>query len=191
MTPASIALLALAMSADAFAAAIGKGTSLHRPGWAEALRTGAIFGAIEALTPVFGWLLGQAAAPYVKAVDHWIAFGVLALLGVRMVFAGLRAHGATSLAEKPTRHSFWLLAMTGLGTSIDALAVGVGLAFVDVGIVPIGLAIGATTFAMVTAGVMLGRVLGAVAGRRAELLGGIILIGIGTTILAEHLGGRA
>lgn len=191
MSFAAIVLLALAMSTDAFAAAIGKGSALHRPRFMEALRTGAIFGTIEALTPILGWLMGVAAAPYVKAIDHWIAFGVLALLGVRMVFGGLQADEADGPADKPARHSFWLLAATGLGTSIDALAVGVGLAFVDASILPVALAIGATTFVMVTAGVMLGRVLGAVAGQRAEIVGGIILIGIGTAILVEHLGGRA
>jgi manganese efflux pump family protein len=189
MSLAAIVLLALAMSTDAFAAAIGKGSALHRPRFIEAVRTGAIFGTIEALTPIFGWLLGVAAAPYVRAIDHWIAFGVLGLLGTRMVFAGLNADDDDRPADKPASHSFWLLAATGLGTSIDALAVGVGLAFVDASIVPIALAIGATTFVMVTIGVMLGRVLGAVAGRRAETVGGIILIGIGTAILVEHLGG--
>ena len=78
--------------------------------------------------------------------------------------------------------------LTGFATSIDAMAVGVGLAFLDVNIVPIAAAIGLTTFLMVTAGVMLGRMLGAVAGKRAEIMGGLLLIGIGTAILYEHLG---
>lgn len=81
MNPLSIALLALAMSADAFAAAIAKGAALARPSWREALRTGLIFGSIEAITPLVGWALGSAAAPYVAAWDHWIAFAVLGLLG--------------------------------------------------------------------------------------------------------------
>src|SRR3982751_4735723 len=89
MNLASTALLALAMSTDAFAAAVGKGTALERPRWSEALRTGLIFGTIEALTPVVGWALGLAAASYVQAWDHWIAFGLLAILGVRMILAGL------------------------------------------------------------------------------------------------------
>jgi len=186
MNFASIALLALAMSTDAFAAAVGKGTALENPRWREALRTGAIFGTIEALTPIIGWLLGLAATRYVTAWDHWIAFVLLGGLGLRMIIAGLKVSTQDG-SPKPSRHSFWLLAMTGCATSIDAMAVGVGLAFLDVSIVPVAAAIGLTTFLMVTAGVMLGRVLGAVAGKPAEIVGGVLLIGIGTAILYEHL----
>lgn len=185
----STALLALAMSTDAFAAAIGKGTTLHRPRWAEALRTGVIFGAIESLTPLVGWALGLAAAQYVKAWDHWIAFVLLGGLGLRMIVAGLRAP-APDATVRPNRHSFWVLALTGFATSIDAMAVGAGLALIDERIVPIAAAIGLTTFAMVTLGVMVGRLLGAAAGRRAELAGGLVLVGIGVMILAQHLGAQ-
>ncbi|KAG0758096.1 hypothetical protein G6F22_019742 [Rhizopus arrhizus] len=90
-------------------------------------------------------------------------------------------------AAPVVRHSFWLLAATGFATSIDAMAVGVGLAFVDVNIVVAAIAIGLATTLMVTIGVMLGRALGSVAGKRAEVLGGIALIGIGSLILYEHL----
>jgi putative Mn2+ efflux pump MntP len=190
MNFASIALLALAMSTDAFAAAVSKGTALHRPRWGEALRTGVIFGTIEALTPVAGWLLGTAAARHVQAWDHWIAFVLLGGLGVRMVLASLAAPEDRA-APKPHRHSFWLLAITGLATSMDAMIVGVSLAFIDVAIVPVALAVGFTTLVLVTAGVMLGRALGAVAGKRAEMLGGLLLIGIGAAILNQHLRGVA
>lgn len=185
MNLASTALLALAMSTDAFAAAVGKGSALEKPRWSEALRTGAIFGAIEAATPVAGWALGLAAAQHVRAWDHWIAFVLLGVLGVRMVLAGFAP--SADAAEKPSRHGFWMLAMAGFATSIDAMAVGVGLAFLDVSILPVAAAIGCATFAMVTLGVMVGRVLGSVAGKRAEMLGGLILIGIGSAILFEHL----
>lgn len=186
MNLASTALLALAMSTDAFAAAVGKGTALQKPRWSEALRTGAIFGVIEAITPLVGWALGLAAADYVKTWDHWIAFTLLLVLGGRMIWAAaLKPEEAE--AEKPRRHGFWLLAVTGFATSIDAMAVGVGLAFLNVNILPVAAAIGFTTFAMVTIGVMVGRVLESVVGRWAEALGGILLIGIGTAILYEHL----
>jgi len=190
MNVLSTLLLALAMSTDAFAAAVGKGTALRNPRWGEALRTGLIFGVIEALTPLVGWAIGLTAAGYVKAWDHWIAFVLLGGLGVRMIVAGLKAPSEAEV-DKPSRHSFWVLAATGFATSIDAMAVGVGLAFLDVSIVPIALAIGFTTFVAVTIGVMVGRVLGTVAGRYAEVLGGVLLIGIGTAILVEHLGGAA
>ena len=187
MNALSIVAIAFAMSTDAFAAAIAKGAALQRPSWREALRTGAIFGVIEAITPLIGWLIGSAAAKFASDWDHWIAFTLLAGLGVRMVWVGLRSDGGDDDA-RPQSHSFWLLALTGLATSIDALAVGVGLAFVDVHIGWVAAAIGMATFSMVTVGVMLGRALGAMAGKRAEILGGLLLIGIGTAIVFEHLG---
>ncbi len=179
-------LLALAMSTDAFAAAVCKGAALHRPDWREALRTGAIFGVIEGLTPVVGWLLGSVAARYVTQWDHWIAFTLLGGLGLRMVWAGLQPPDADEL-QRPNSHSLAVLAVTGFATSIDAMAVGATLAFVDVGIGAVALSIGATTFVMATVGVLVGRLLGAVAGKRAEIVGGVLLIGIGATILYEHL----
>lgn len=175
------------MSTDAFAAALGKGMALQRPRWAEALRTGLIFGLIEAVTPVIGWAAGSAASNIVKQWDHWIAFVLLAGLGIRMVWASFQSDEAHEPQDKPSRHGFWLLAATGLATSIDAMAVGVGLAFVDVPIASVAVAIGLATFTMVTLGVMLGRVVGAVAGRWAEAGGGLLLVAIGTTILVEHL----
>jgi len=186
MNALSIVAIAFAMSTDAFAAAIAKGAALQRPSWREALRTGAIFGVIEAITPWVGWLIGSVAAKYASEWDHWIAFTLLAGLGARMVWIGLRSDDDDA-SERPQSHAFWVLALTGLATSIDALAVGVGLAFVDVHIGWVAAAIGLATFLMVTLGVMLGRALGVIAGKRAEMLGGLLLIGIGTAILFEHL----
>ncbi|WP_347555708.1 manganese efflux pump MntP [Robbsia sp. KACC 23696] len=185
MNPVATLFLAFAMSTDAFAAAIGKGAALHRPRWREAIRTGLIFGVIEALTPIVGWFLGKAAAQYVSAWDHWIAFALLGVLGGRMIINSFNVEDA--IDEKPARHSFWLLAVTGFATSIDAMAVGAGLAFVDVNIFSTAAAIGMATATMVTIGVMVGRVVGRIVGRRAECAGGVVLIGIGTLILAEHL----
>lgn len=189
MNLAATAVLSLAMSTDAFAAAVGKGAALHKPNLREALRTGLIFGVIEGITPIIGWGLGQFAAPYVSAWDHWIAFVLLGLLGLRMIWAGLSAPEAE--VSKPASHSFWLLAITGFATSIDAMVVGVGLAIMGADILMTAAAIGLSTFIMVTIGVMLGRVLGIIAGRRAEVVGGILLIGIGCFILYEHIGKAA
>ncbi|MFK3776327.1 manganese efflux pump MntP [Pseudomonas sp. NPDC089406] len=185
MNPISLVFLAFAMSTDAFAAAIGKGSSLHKPRLLEALRTGLIFGVIEAITPVIGWLLGQAASQYVEQWDHWIAFTLLVALGAHMVHAGLKADDEEE--EKQSQHSFWILAVTAFATSIDALAVGVGLAFVDVNIWVAAAAIGLATMTMVTIGTMLGRALGSVVGKRAEIVGGVVLMLVGATILYEHL----
>lgn len=187
MNLASTALLALAMSTDAFAAAVSKGAALHRPRWSEALRTGLIFGVIEACTPLIGWALGHAASSYVSAWDHWIAFTLLSGLGLHMLYQGLQADDEEVAQQAPSSHGLFTLALTGLATSIDAMAVGVGLAFIDVDIVATAAAIGLATFTMVTLGVMVGRVIGSVVGKRAELLGGLILLGIGAYILYEHL----
>lgn len=181
----AILLIALAMSADAFAAAVGKGAALHKPRIAEALKAGVVFGLIEAITPLIGWGLGSVAAPYVSAWDHWIAFTLLCGLGIAMIVAACRSDRGQSPPK--SKHSIWVLALTGLATSIDALAVGVSLAFLDVSIFKTAIIIGCTTMVMVTLGIMLGRVLGAMAGRRAEIAGGIVLICIGFAILIEHL----
>lgn len=186
MNLAATAVLSLAMSTDAFAAAVGKGAALHKPHLREALRTGLIFGIIEGLTPLIGWALGRVAAPYVAAWDHWIAFALLGLLGARMIWAGLSDRAPEE--DKPTSHAFWVLAITGFATSIDAMVVGVGLAIMGADIVITAMAIGLSTFIMVTIGVMLGRILGVIAGRRAEVVGGLLLIGIGCLILYEHIG---
>jgi putative Mn2+ efflux pump MntP len=188
MHPISILLLGLAMSTDAFAAAIGKGAAMHRPRFLEALRAGVIFGVIEGLTPVVGWLLGLTAAKYITPWDHWIAFALLGLLGLHMIYVGLKPSSKEDADEAPRRgHGLWGLAATGFATSIDAMVVGVGLAFIEVNIAVVALVIGATTLVMVTLGIMLGRMLGSVAGKRAEIIGGLMLIAIGATILYEHL----
>jgi len=185
----STALLALAMSTDAFAAAIGKGAALNKPKLSEALRTGLIFGTIESITPLIGWAIGSVATKYVAAWDHWIAFILLAILGCHMIYEGLQK--PDPIEEKPSQHTFLVLAITAFATSIDAMAVGVSLAFIKVNIIYTALAIGLATFMMVTLGVMLGRVLGILVGKRAEIAGGLILITIGSYILYEHLNGFA
>ncbi|OZI77881.1 manganese efflux pump MntP [Bordetella genomosp. 12] len=189
MNVLSTLVLAFAMSTDAFAAAVSKGAALHKPRFSEALRTGVIFGVIEAITPLIGWALGSLAAKFIADWDHWIAFGMLCVLGFMMIRSGLSAEEED--AAPPSRHGFWLLAATGFATSIDAMAVGVSLAFIDNNIIVTAITIGLATLIMVTLGVMLGRVLGAMAGKRAEILGGVALIGIGSTILYEHLSATA
>lgn len=184
MHPLSILLLGLAMSTDAFAAAVGKGAAMFKPRWADALRTGLIFGVVEAITPIIGWLLGSVAERYIEEWDHWIAFGLLSALGLHMIWKALHADGED---EAPQRNGIWAIALAGLATSIDAMAVGVGLAFIEVNILVVAAVIGLCTFVMVTLGVMAGRALGALIGKRAEIAGGVILILVGATIVYEHV----
>ena len=181
-------LLAFGMSMDAFAASIGKGATLHKPKFSEAVRTGLIFGAIETLTPLVGWGLGMLASQFVLEWNHWIAFILLVFLGGRMIIEGFRGD-SDEACEAPRRHGFWLLVTTAFATSLDAMAVGVGLAFLQVSIVTTALAIGCATFIMSTLGIMVGRFIGPLLGKRAEILGGIVLIGIGSEILWSHFAG--
>ncbi|WP_434640217.1 manganese efflux pump MntP [Klebsiella sp. I138] len=181
-------LLAFGMSMDAFAASIGKGATLHKPKFSEALRTGLIFGAIETLTPLVGWGMGMLASQFVLEWNHWIAFVLLVFLGGRMVIEGFRGTDDDA-SEAPRRHGFWLLVTTAFATSLDAMAVGVGLAFLQVNIIATALAIGCATLVMSTLGIMVGRFIGPLLGKRAEILGGIVLIGIGAQILWSHFAG--
>lgn len=189
VTPLAIAALAFSMSADACAAAIGQGAA-RKPTVSNALRSGAVFGTIEAITPLIGWALGAIAAGFITGIDHWIAFGVLCAVGLKMFWEGVqksRGHAAREQTGGGEQGAAKLV-LTAIGTSIDAAAVGVTLAFLNVNILAVALAIGATTFILSTAGLLLGGLLGRKFGGRVELLGGLLLMAIGTTILLEHTG---
>ncbi|WP_292051695.1 MULTISPECIES: manganese efflux pump MntP family protein [unclassified Brevundimonas] len=188
MSPIAIAVLSLSMSADAFAAAIGRGAQ-HRPTVPQALRQGMVFGIIEAITPLVGFGIGLIAAGLVEAIDHWIAFALLGAVGGKMLHEGLTRDGADEDEEEaPRKRGLLTLIATAVGTSIDAGAVGIGLAFLGANIWVIAAAIGATTFCLATLGMLIGKFAGTKLGRAAEIVGGIALILLGTKILLEHLG---
>ncbi|WP_020178823.1 manganese efflux pump [Methylopila sp. M107] len=185
MSPFAIVLLAVGMSVDALIASVGRGAAIGRPSFAEAARTGAVFGAVEAVTPLLGWAAGVVASQYVQAVDHWIAFGLLGAVGGRMFF-----HAATRKIDAPSparAGSFGVLIATAIGASLDAMAVGVSLAFLHANILVIALSIGCATALMSTGGMLAGRLIGARFGRHAEMAGGLLLVGLGASILFEHL----
>lgn len=187
----ALILLAFSMSVDAFAAAIGKGAALKKPSMREIVRTALIFGGVEMLTPVIGWLAGQAAQSLIAEYDHWLAFGLLLVLGVRMIREGLSSDDGEQEDETTgtsNQHSLSILIITAIATSIDSMVVGVSLAFLDVNIMVAAIAIGCATTLMAGIGMKLGGLLGTAVGKRAELFGGLVLIGIGTSILVEHLG---
>ncbi|WP_044563500.1 manganese efflux pump MntP family protein [Azospirillum sp. B4] len=180
--------LAFSLSMDAFAASLGKGASLNRPGMREAARVGAYFGLFELAAPILGWALGLSFARYIEAYDHWIAFGLLLVVGGRMSWLALRDDGKDK--PKAERHSPLALAMTAIATSIDATAVGITLGYMNVDVPTTIALIGLVTFAMAFSGVMLGRAAGPVLGRWAEVVGGLGLIVIGAKVLYDHtLGG--
>ncbi|QHM75276.1 putative manganese efflux pump MntP [Mixta theicola] len=184
MNFSALLILSFGMSMDAFAVAIGKGAALQRPQLREALRTGLIFGVIETITPLLGWSLGQFATHFVARWDHWIAFTLLCFLGGRMVIEGCRQHSAP--CEPAQQHGLMLLIATAIATSLDAMAIGVSLAFLQVNILLTALLIGLSTFTMTTIGMLIGRLIGPLLGKRAEILGGVVLIAIGAQILWQH-----
>ncbi|HEA16631.1 MAG TPA: manganese efflux pump MntP family protein [Pseudoalteromonas prydzensis] len=182
----TLSLLSLAMSTDAFAASIGKGASLKNPRLINALKLGLIFGCIEAIAPLIGWFIGSAGSAYVAAWDHWIAFVLLVALGVHMLIESAKKSDAQPQPETKKRTLLATL-LTAVGTSIDAMTVGISLAFLNVNIYLAAAMIGLATTIMVTIGSLLGHVIGAMVGKKAEAFGGIALIIIGIWILYSHL----
>ena len=183
-------LLALGMSVDAFAAALARGAgSLHYT-WRQTVKTALIFGIVETITPLIGWLAGSMAQKFIAEYDHWLAFGLLLALGLKMIWGALHDDGDEAAATDGNRTDTTLLltVVTAIATSIDSMVVGVGLAFLDANIWLTALAIGTSTTIMAAVGLRLGHLLGQKIGSRAEMAGGVVLIGIGTFILLEHLG---
>jgi putative Mn2+ efflux pump MntP len=180
----SLIVIAVGLAMDATAVSLGAGASGRAAGRRAAFRLAFHFGLFQALMPLVGWLAGRQLAGVFHAIDHWIAFGLLAVVGGRMVWSGLHPDGGVADGD-PSRG--WSLVALSVATSIDALAVGVGLAMLDVSIwVPVVL-IGVITAAMSLGGLLLGRVLRAAWGARFEVLGGALLIAIGVRILVSHL----
>ena len=179
-----LVVLAVGLSMDAFAVSICKGLALQRVSWKECCIAGAWFGGFQALMPLLGYLLGTQFEQFVTSVDHWIAFVLLGIIGGNMI------REALSKDEDKFDGSlaFKTMLLLAVATSIDALAVGVTFAFLQVNIVPAITIIGCTTFVISIAGVYVGNVFGSRYKSRAELTGGIILILIGVKILLEHLG---
>ena len=176
-------LVAVGLSMDAFAVSVCKGLSVPAVRLRHSLICGAYFGLFQALMPLLGWLLGVQFQGMITSVDHWIAFALLAVIGVNMIRES-REEG------EDVDCSFTPRAMLPLAvaTSIDVLAVGVTFAFLKVLILPAVTFIGLTTFFLSAAGVRVGAVFGARFRSGAELAGGVILVLMGTKILLEHLG---
>ena len=184
MNVIELLILAIGLSMDAFAVAVCKGLALRKVRPAQMALVGLWFGGFQALMPVIGYLIGVQFSSYITAIDHWIAFALLALIGSNMVKEALSKEDE----EADASLSFKKMLPLAVATSIDALAVGVSFAFLNV---QIGLAagfIGAVTFVLSAAGVKVGSLFGAKYKSRAELVGGVILILLGLKILLEHLG---
>jgi putative Mn2+ efflux pump MntP len=183
----TLSVLSLAMSTDAFAASITKGSTLKSPRVLSAIKLGLIFGSIEAIAPVIGWLIGSAGAEYVEAYDHWIAFVLLVGLGVHMLLESRKEDDDEDDTLTATnKRSLMATLLTAVGTSIDAMTVGISLAFMKVNIYLAAAMIGLATTIMVTIGSLLGNVISGWVGKKAEAIGGIALVLIGCGILYSH-----
>jgi putative Mn2+ efflux pump MntP len=180
-------LLAIGLSMDAFAVSICKGLGMSRLNLKQAAVIATFFGGFQALMPVIGWALGSQLAPVVEPVDHWIAFALLAFIGGKMIWDAFHEDDEDDAEDADVLYLRELV-MLAIATSIDALAVGVTLAFLQVDIAFSVAFIGITTFALSFAGVAIGHQFGSRWEKPSTIAGGIVLILIGLKILLEHLG---
>jgi putative Mn2+ efflux pump MntP len=180
----SVVMLAIGLGMDAFSVAIGVGASIRTISFGPVFRLSFHFGLFQLLMPVAGWFAGKTVTDFIAGYDHWVAFGLLTYVGGKMI--------RESFDEEPKVHTSdptkgMTLLILSIATSIDALAVGLSFAFLKIPILYPCIIIGIVAFLMTMLGVMFGEKLGRVAGRKVEIFGGIILIGIGIKILIEHM----
>jgi putative Mn2+ efflux pump MntP len=176
--------IALGLAMDAFAVSVASGLAIKNVRARHALRISLFFGLFQAFMPVAGWLAGLALKDYIAHIDHWLAFGILGFIGSKMIYEA----AVIEKAEKRTSAlDMRVLLGLSVATSIDALAVGVTFAFLNIVIVTPVLVIGIVTFLMSYGGVCIGKTFGSFSGKKIEVLGGLILIAIGVKILVEHL----
>lgn len=184
MTLFNLFLIAVGLSMDAFAVSVCKGLAMEKAPLKKAAVAGAWFGSFQALMPLIGYLLGSRFKKYITRIDHWIAFILLALIGINMIKEAFSKEEEKASSTMYFKEMFLLA----VATSIDALAVGITFAFLRVDILPAVSLIGITTFLLSIAGVKAGNLFGSRYKSKAELAGGILLILMGTKILLEHLG---
>jgi len=187
MSLVEILAIAVGLAMDAFAVSLagGAGGRLRSP--RPAVRLAFHLGLFQFMMPVIGWYAGSRAAPLIERVDHWVAFSLLAFVGGRMVYSGLRPEGDHTLPPDPSKG--WNLIALSVATSIDALAVGLSLAMIGVAIWQPSVIIGVVTAVLSLIGIAVGGKVGRRFGPTVEMIGGLILIAIGLRILVSHLAG--
>jgi putative Mn2+ efflux pump MntP len=179
----TIILIAVGLAMDAFAVSIAKGMAISRQRRKFALLLGGFFGGFQMLMPAIGWLVGLSFKDIIMGIDHWIAFGLLAFIGAKMIYDSTRKD-SDKKDESLRLHSILILA---IATSIDALMVGLSFAFLNTSILEPILVIGLITFMLSVTGFFFGCGLGRVFGNKIKIVGGLILIAIGLKILLEHI----
>lgn len=177
-------LISVGLAMDAFAISICKGLSMKKMNWKKALIIGIYFGGFQALMPIIGYFLGSAFENIVTSIDHWVAFILLTIIGGNMI----KESRAVETENCNDDTSFKTMFMLAIATSIDALAIGITFAFLNVNLVLAISLIGIVTFVLACLGVKIGNVFGDKYENKAELVGGVILILLGIKILLEHLG---
>ncbi|MFU0801066.1 MAG: manganese efflux pump MntP family protein [Xylanivirga thermophila] len=189
MNMLSLILIAIGLSMDAFAVAISNGISMKKVSIKDASRIAAFFGVFQAIMPMLGWAAGVGFKDYITNIDHWIAFILLTFIGGKMIYDAVKEDKLEAgEVDKSTngRLSVKMLFLLAIATSIDAMAVGISFAFLDVPIINSSLMIGIITFFISFAGVFIGAECGNLFQKKAEVMGGFILMIIGFKILAEH-----
>ena len=178
-------LVALALSMDAVAVAVSSGIVSEAPGWKNIVKLALFFGFFQFLMPVIGWLLGRSISGYIERFDHWVAFGLLAFIGVRMVIESVKHPDEDASQSNPfgTKTLF----IMAIATSIDALAVGISFALTNASIWASSITIGVVTFCLSLLGVLVGKKVGSLFKTGSGIAAGVILIGIGVKILIEHM----
>jgi putative Mn2+ efflux pump MntP len=179
----TIIFLAVGLGVDAFSVAIGIGATNDKKSWAPVLRLAAAFGLFQFVMPIIGWLAGLTVVEIIASFDHWIAFALLALVGGKMIWEGFEKE---SDEEKADQTRGWPLLLLSIATSIDALAVGFSFSVLKNPILLPAVIIGIVCFVMTTVGMIFGKVLAKLFGKKVEIFGGLVLIAIGVKILIDH-----
>jgi manganese efflux pump family protein len=181
----TVLLIAIGLGIDAFSVAIGIGAANSKKSWAPILRLSLAFGLFQFVMPLIGWLAGLTVVEIIAAFDHWIAFALLVLIGGKMIWEGF---GKESDVQKADQTRGWPLLLLSIATSIDALAVGFSFSVLKTPVLLPSVIIGMVCFLMTAVGMIFGKGLARIFGRKVEILGGLVLIGIGVKILMEHIG---
>lgn len=184
MTLIAVIFMAFGLAMDAFAVSVASGITIKRVKARHAIRIAVSFGLFQAVMPVLGWMAGLGLRDFIEHIDHWLAFGLLLFVGIKMIYESTRLEEAENRRDPLRSHVLLLLS---IATSIDAFAVGLTFAFLSISIAGPVIIIGGITFVLSLAGVYIGDKVGHFFEKKIEAIGGLILIAIGTKILIDHL----
>jgi manganese efflux pump family protein len=176
-------LLGVSLSIDTFAVSVSCGLIDERIKFFQAVRIAVFFTLFQALMPILGWLIGSSIKSYIIEIDHWVAFSLLSIIGVKMIYESLKNDSGVKINP----HSLKIILSLSLATTIDAFVVGISFAFIHINLVMICIIIGIVTFMASMSGMLFGKKIGRRFGKRIEIVGGIVLILLGLKIVIEHM----